>query len=773
MQANESTPIQSSPVISAVRETVQQQFERLTANINGIVWEIDIKTQQFSFVSQQAERLLGYPREQWRGVDFVVDRLHPEDRQQVIDVAAQLIREQQSLSIEYRVLAADGQYVWLRDNVNVVVEEGQTTKLYGIMVDITGQKQTKAELSLFRILIDHINDCIEIIDPETERFVDCNEQSCRAHGYTRDEYLALSVADLDPLIASGSWQETWGDAPWDGPRVFESIHQRKDGSLFPVEVNINYVQLDRAYLIAVVRDITERKRAEQALIENHNLLNAVIEGTPDSVFIKDLKGRYVLINSAGSRLHDRTVESIIGKRDHDIFAHHTAEELIADDRHVIENNTSHAFEESIMVGGVMRTFLTTKSPRRDSDGNVIGIIGIARDITESKRLEEQLRQAQKMEAVGRLAGGIAHDFNNLLTVINGYSNMIFNRLQEEDPNRKRLTEIQKAGERAAKLTRQLLAFSRKQVLQSQVVNLNMLLLDLLSMLQRLIGEDIDLVLQPDLKLGQVKIDPGQFEQAIINLAINARDAMPQGGRLLLETRHTQLDETVIYYNPDIKPGWYAQVIIADSGQGMDEATQARIFEPFFTTKELGKGTGLGLAMVYGFVKQSGGHIEAKSELHKGTIFNIYLPYTDEVQSASTSLPDSQTTPQGSETILLVEDEDAVRTLCRQTLQACGYTVLEACNGPEAIELAQRHSQPIHLLVSDLVMPRMSGQQLAEVLTQARPDLRVLFMSGYTGETISRAGLNGTRYNLLQKPFDPSDLSRKVHEVLRTTTPHSD
>jgi nitrogen-specific signal transduction histidine kinase/CheY-like chemotaxis protein len=396
---------------------------------------------------------------------------------------------------------------------------------------------------------------------------------------------------------------------------------------------------------------------------------------------------------------------------------------------------------------------------------VIGLIGISRDVTELNRLEEQFRQAQKMEAVGRLAGGVAHDFNNLLTGINGYCELVFNRLRADDPSRELLAEIRKCGERAATLTRQLLAFSRKQVLQPQVVSLNTLLGELLKLLKRLIGEDIELALVPGAALGLAKVDPGQFEQAVINLAVNARDAMPRGGRLTIETHNAELAEGYAERYPEVRPGRYVLVVVRDSGQGMDEATKARIFEPFFTTKEPGKGTGLGLAMVYGFVKQSGGHIEVESEPGRGATFKVYLPRAEETTPSAKSSPSLLQMPKGTETVLLVEDEDAVRALSKLVLQSSGYTVLEARDGQEGVWVAQQHQGPIHILVTDLVMPRLSGQQLAVLLVQARPHLRVLFMSGYTDEAVLRHGVFEADAAFLQKPFNAIGLARKVREVL--------
>jgi CheY-like chemotaxis protein len=346
-----------------------------------------------------------------------------------------------------------------------------------------------------------------------------------------------------------------------------------------------------------------------------------------------------------------------------------------------------------------------------------------------------------------------------------YSEMAFSRLRADDPTRRLIAEVQKAGERAASLTRQLLAFSRKQVLQPQVISLHAVLGELHKMLQRLIGEDIDLALAPDPDPGLAKVDPVQFEQAVINLTVNARDAMPRGGRLTIETRNADLEETYAERHPEARPGRYVLVAVTDTGHGIDEATRARIFEPFFTTKGVGKGNGLGLSMVYGFVKQSGGHIEVHSEPGRGTTFKVYLPRAQATAPSARLSSDVLKIPGGAETVLLVEDEDAVRTLSRLVLQSSGYTVLEARDGQDGVEVAGRHPGPIHLLVTDLVMPRMSGPQLADALAGSRPRLRALFVSGYSDEAVVRHGGLEAGHPFLQKPFSPMSLARKVREVL--------
>lgn len=393
---------------------------------------------------------------------------------------------------------------------------------------------------------------------------------------------------------------------------------------------------------------------------------------------------------------------------------------------------------------------------------------LEREVSERKMAEEQLRQAQKMEAVGKLAGGVAHDFNNLLTAINGHSDLAMRRLKQDDPLYDKLEKIKKAGERAATLTHQLLAFSRKQILQPKVLDLNQVVFEMNKMLQPLIGEDIDLLtkLKPD--LGMVKADPGQLEQVLMNLSVNARDAMPKGGKLTIETANVYLDEDYAGRHLSITPGWYVMLAVSDTGSGMDAQTQERIFDPFFTTKEVGKGTGLGLSTVYGIVKQSGGSIWVYSELGRGTTFKVYLPCVNRCAEEPVSSTDSNKLSEGNETVLLVEDEEMVREMAKEILEESGYRVLEAKHGHEALLIAGQYRGPIHLMLSDVVMPQMSGRELAEQFISLRKDMKVLYMSGYTDDAIVHHGVLDEGTSFIEKPFTPNALARKIRETLNTT-----
>jgi PAS domain S-box-containing protein len=656
----------------------------------------------------------------------------------------------------------------------VQLEERVSQRTAALEASLEERRRGEAALAegqkMFRTLVENSPDVIARYDRECRRIY-VNPGYLEISRVPHERLLGTSPGEVSPLsrggalalldvlrrVLDGGAAEAV-DVPWphpDGVEHWYSIYASPESDQ----------QGHIASVMTISRDITERRRAERALVESHALLNAVVEGTSDMVFVKDLEGRYRLINSAGARLMGRSVADVIGRNDEELLGPEVAGMIVGSDQKVLDAGNSQAFEETLTTSGVTRSFLVTKGVHRDSTGKAIGLVGISRDITEKKLLEEQFRQAQRMEAVGRLAGGVAHDFNNLLTVINGYSELVFGELHHDDPNRATLAEIRKAGERAATLTRQLLAFSRKQLLQPRVIGLNGRLSDLLNMLHRLIGEDIELTLIPGADPDLVNVDPGQFEQVIINLAVNARDAMPRGGRLIIETHNVELDAVSAVRHADARPGHYVLVIVSDTGEGMDQATRARIFEPFFTTKEQGKGTGLGLAMVYGFVNQSGGHLEVFSEAGRGSTFRVYLPRVAAADPVGAAPAEAPEVTAGTETVLLVEDEDAVRALSRVVLQASGYQVIEARNGIDAIRLAEGYAGPIDMLVTDLVMPQVGGRQLADHLLRVMPGMRVLFISGYTDETVLSEGGLAVGLAFLQKPFRPIELVRRVRATL--------
>jgi len=503
--------------------------------------------------------------------------------------------------------------------------------------------------------------------------------------------------------------------------------------------------------------------AKQLLRQNDRKFRLLFEEHPQPMWVSDAENQKILeVNTAAANLYEYSPEEFRSLQVSDLS--------FPDDLPRAPRETDgHGIRVPVTVRQRTKSGRAIQVEIALHDiqyGGRAAKLAVLMDISGRMQLEDQLRQAQKMEAVGMLAGGVAHDFNNLLTIITGYSQLILNNLSSNDQNRHSVEQIMKAGERAAALTKQLLAFSRRQVLQPKVLDLNRLVTSLGAMLQRLIGEDVDLrlMLRPD--LGRVNADPGQMEQVLMNLVVNARDAMPKGGILTVETSNIQLDEGYAGKHISVKPGRYVMLAVSDNGSGMDPATKARLFEPFFTTKGSGKGTGLGLSTVFGIVKQSGGSVEVYSEMGAGTSVKVYLPRIDQ-PVALEAVTTVRTLPRGSETILLVEDDEMVRTLVRETLVREGYRILDTSDPMEARRMADHHKGPIQLLITDVVMPKVNGRDLAEQLVRRRHDLKVLYMSGYTDNAVLNSGILHKDVAFLQKPFTPGTLTEKVREVLES------
>jgi PAS domain S-box-containing protein len=552
--------------------------------------------------------------------------------------------------------------------------------------------------------------------------------------------------------------------------VADEVFWRTDGSSFPVEYWSYPIRRAGQTIGAVVSfwDITERKQLEDRFRQAQLRLQEVVASSPAVLFTMAVEGEALRptwtsanltemmgypveqVTSAWwlKNLHPEDREGVLRQIDQDLFSRN---------RVVSEYRFQHLDGKYRWVRAELRLL-------RDPAGNPHEVVGSWSDITERKQLEDQYRQAQKMEAIGRLAGGVAHDFNNLLTVINGYGELLMSKLPAGDPARQLIQEVITAGNRAAGLTRQLLAFSRKAIIEPKLLNLQIVVSDLEKMLRRILGEDVRLATRFDPVLGTVKADVGQIEQVLVNLAVNARDAMPQGGELTIEVRNADLDESYTRDHAEARSGPYVLLAVSDTGCGMDEATMSHIFEPFFTTKgELG--TGLGLATVHGIIKQSGGHVAVYSEVGHGTTFKVYLPRIEQQAATAKSHAGLAVLPHGTETLLLVEDEDGVRALSQHVLKSCGYTVLVARDGIEALRVAREHPGRIDLLVSDVVLPRIGGRELSKQIKEIHPEAKVLYVSGYTDDVVVRHGILEARVAFLQKPFGPAGLASKVREVL--------
>ena len=518
---------------------------------------------------------------------------------------------------------------------------------------------------------------------------------------------------------------------------------------------------------AMDRAEERRKQSEEAL----QRLATAVEQSVEAVFITDLEGTIEYANPAFERITGYGREEVIGRTPRILKSGKHDEEFYRELWATIKRGDvwTGTFTNKRKDGSLYEEEAIV-SPVRDSSGNLMNFVAVKRDVTDERKMEEQFRQSQKMEAVGKLAGGIAHDFNNLLTAITGYSELALNRMAGDDPIRGHIQEIRNVSERAAALTRQLLAFSRRQILQPKVLDLNAVVTDIDQMLRRLIGEDIDLLTSLESGLWRVKADPGQISQVLMNLAVNARDAMPSGGKLTIETANVDIDEAYTRGHATMRPGAHAMIAMSDTGVGMNQETLSRIFEPFFTTKEMGKGTGLGLSTVYGIVKQSGGHIWVYSEPNSGTTFKIYLPRVEEPAEAPEPAPDRTGRIEGSETVLLVEDEETVRMLVRVILERYGYTVLAASDGEEALRASSGHEGTIQLMLCDVVMPGMSGVQLSRRIASSRPDMKILYMSGYTDNAIVHHGVLDPGTAFIEKPFSPESLARKIRAVLDDDRP---
>jgi PAS domain S-box-containing protein len=614
-------------------------------------------------------------------------------------------------------------------------------------------------------------DSVNINRLDDGMYVDANEGFAAITGWTREEVIGQTSLEIN----------VWAD-PEDRVRMVEGLSRAgrvenlearfrmRDGGVRWGLMSARILSIGGVpHILSITRDITDRREAEERVRESQARLNAVVSAAPIVLWALDREGRFTLSEGLGLESIGLQPGEAVGRFVHELYGAYPM--ILADIRAAMQGQSLTASHQV-----ADRVFQSRLVPRFSDDGAVTGILGVSLDVTQEAELQAQLLQAQKLEAVGRLAGGVAHDFNNLLTAIQGYAELLAERLRKplpEDPEalveiRQDLEEIRRAAERASSLTAQLLAFSRKQVLEKTVLDLNHQVGQVDRMLRRLIGEDIVLSteLAPDLQ--HVEADPSQLEQVIVNLAVNARDAMPSGGRLTLSTRNANISEPVSGEHGEIPPGSYIVLSVADSGSGIPPEDRPHIFEPFFTTKAQGKGTGLGLPTVFGIVTQSGGHVVVDSEVGRGTTFELWLPATTEAvpEGAVRTFPNAAL---GEETVLLAEDDDAVRGFVSQVLTRSGYRVLEAADARSAAALSREWNDPIHLLITDVVMPEMGGRDLARLLEEERPGLPALFISGYAGEVGAWEGFPRPGQGFLPKPFSPGALTQKVRRMLDSAT----
>ncbi len=648
--------------------------------------------------------------------------------------------------------------------------QGSVSRLAFFTRNVHDRRQAEEALGeserKYRQIFNATGEAIFIVDARTGRILDANQSVLEMFGFDRETVLAASVNDLSlgrPPYSRREAAAIFRRVRQEGAQTVEWLSRRKGGQLFWSEINFKAVTIGgRERILVVVRNINSRKRAEHEL----RRLATAIEHAAEDIIITDALGTIEYVNPAFERLTGYSRAEVVGRNPR----------LLKSGRH--DRRFYERMWQTITAGRVWTGRITNRrrdgtlmeqeatiSPIIDAADQITGFVSVKRDVTDQLHLEAQLVQAQKMEAIGRLAGGVAHDFNNVLAVIVAYSGLLLEAVDPSDPMRADLEQISQASQRGAALTDQLLAFSRRKVLEPKVVDLGEVVRNMERMLVRVIGEDIDLVtvLEPD--LGQVFVDPAQMEQVVLNLVVNARDAMPEGGTLTIETHN--LDQAP--GDPDrpleAEPSPSVVLSVSDTGVGMDRETQSHIFEPFFSTKDPADGTGLGLATVFGIVKQSGGHVEVISAPGQGSAFRIHLPRSDRRPPRPDEVGAPDDLPRGTETILLLEDDRGVRRATARILRKHGYSVLEASNAGEGLMISEEHSGPIHLLLTDVVLPKISGVQFAQRLTGTRAETRVLFMSGYTDEAVMAHGLSLDGLNFIAKPFTPRALVRKVSRIL--------
>ncbi|HTF24424.1 MAG TPA: PAS domain S-box protein [Candidatus Limnocylindria bacterium] len=727
-----------------------------------------------------AERIYGYSAAEMVGKSMKI--LAPPDRyMEIPEILEKVKRGEKVEQFETIQIRKDGRQINIALTVSPILDDmRRISGASAIGRDITERKQTEVTIRKERDRAQQYLDVIDVIllalDLEG-RITLINRKGCSILGWEECELLGRDWIDAClPARTQDVLRRSFDNLLAGDLAYIENPVLSKSGEERMIGWRNSLLRDDAGRVIGTLssgEDITERKRAEQDLLKSEARARTLVESNIIGIATGDLKGKLIDANGAFLGLVGYTREDLIsGEMRWDTL---TPPEYHDSDQRAVEQlrttGVAPPWEKQFLrKDGSRISVLIGVTTRVAADGD-IECVSFVLDISERKQLEQQLRQAQKMEAVGRLAGGIAHDFNNLLGVIIGYSEIFEERLGQSDPLRPKAELIKKAGQRAATLTRQLLAFSRQQVLEPKVLDLNAVVADTLKMLQRVLGEDIELIMVPGPELGRIKADQGQIEQIIMNLAVNARDAMPHGGKLTISTVNEELDEVYARQHPAVVPGSYVMFAVSDTGCGMDRETQTHIFEPFFTTKELGKGTGLGLATVYGVVKQTGGYIWVYSEAGRGSTFKIYLPRIEEAMTASDPAKGGKEIGRGWETVLLVEDAQPLRELARELLEASGYTVLEAGSGAEAIQVAEQHLGPIHLLLTDVVMPGMDGPKVAECITRIYPGIKVLYASGYTDDAIVHHGVLDSGITLLQKPFTHATLTNKVREVLGVAEEH--
>ncbi len=746
----------------------EQQFRTIFEQAAVGVALVDSNSGHFLHINQCFCNMLGYTIAEMTGGKTFQEITHPDD------ITVGQAKMQQLLSGEIRDFTLvkrfhhkHGSIIWANLTVSATWNPGEKPEhQIAIVEEITGRVEERAE---YRQILDTVNDGFLLIDT-TGRLLDTNLAAARMLGYSRKEMLQLKIADIEAVASPGQAQQQFQNIIEQGNGTLESRQRRKDGSLIDVEINASYLPHGNGRFVAFLRDITERKLAEKTLNDSLAFLHLILDTNPHYIYWKDSD----LVIRGGNRafslaagLNDPT--ALIGKKDSDLsWSREEVEINRWDDRQLIKKGEPllNMVRRQTKADGHSIIIESSKFPLRDSEGKTIGILSVGEDITERKRTEQALRRSQKMDAIGQLTGGIAHDFNNILGIVLGNVDLLKRQVPNDQVIQKRIDVIGKAAQRATDLTKQLLGFSRPQTTELVLSNLNHLIEGMGSLIARSVTPEVTVTRSFSDNLGLAEIDPGEFEDALLNLIINARDAMPDGGDLTLETFNCTLDAEYCSQNPGVIPGEYIQLAVSDNGTGIAREKQENIFEPFFTTKPQGKGTGLGLAMVFGFVKRSGGDIKVYSEPGIGTTFRIYLPRTAaEPQTAVAAAEPFETPIGGNETLLVVDDEEGLLELAKTTLEALGYRVFVASTANQALDILAREPD-IALLFSDIVMPGgMNGYELAEQASHDRSELKVLLTSGYTEKAVAHNSQARFKANLLSKPYTQIQLAQQISALL--------
>jgi PAS domain S-box-containing protein len=758
-----------------------ERMQYLLFSTSAIIYSIKTNTDyEFSFLSENIYQMMHYKANDILATKhFWLNNIHPEDRERIQD-ESKIVMELNRVTHEYRFRRKDDSYIWLRDEKKLIRDlNDEPLEIIGNIINITDYKMTEHDLQeseeLYRSVVSSMAEGIVVRGADGK---------IRTHNKRAEEILGLSG---EQMVGNKAVHPDWKTLREDGTYYSFKEHPpmvtlqtgmptlnavmgilKPDKSLTWISINSQPMGENSGKPLAVVssfNDITQIKLAQEELKKSEERYRSFFENDISGVYVTTVDGEILDCNPSFIRiLGFESIKDAKAKNAYELYSNpKERDEIIAQvkqNKHLQDHEVEMFHKDGSSVFCIQNLFGIF-----DSENQLQLLRGYLYDITERKQLEEQLRQSQKLEGVGQLAGGIAHDFNNILTVINGYSELLIPKLSMDKALQKIVNEIKTAGERAASLTAQLLAFSRHQVTKPQIININKALESINKMLNRLIGENIEIKSSLNKEIYSVKIDPGQFDQIIINLVVNARDAMPDGGRLTIETKNIYLDESYSKQHVSVNPGDYVLLSISDTGEGMNEETRQRIFEPFFTTKELGKGTGLGLATVYGIVKQVGGNIWVYSESHQGTTFKIFFPAIKGEAPIGKVLQKAADSLNGSETILIVEDDPAVRELTCGFLESYGYDVLESRDVDHAIEIAKTSGVTIHLLITDVIMPKMSGRQLANEIQLLLPQIKVLFVTGYADNSIIHHGILDEGVNLLTKPFSPNDLANSVRKIL--------